>query len=287
MRQGATANQNHRRLVLSRSTCFASSSYTVAVGGTQFNENGNSSTYWNPSGGGVNGICQILHSRSRLERELHRFHLFGCGSDAKILPQVAVAPVPSSQKPSWQSGVAGIPSDNARDLPDVSLNASGDHDPYLICLHLSCEVNSQGQISLLFVGGTSASTPSFAGIMALVNQKTGTKQGQADYVLYRLASQETLSQCNGSSQTGLPAPSCVFNDISLGNDAVPGEVGYGTSTASYQAGVGYDLASGLGSVNAANLVNNWGNIRTTNSAVNTFTLNPTTSIFAWNDASQF
>lgn len=125
------------------------------------------------------------------------------------------------QKPSWQSGVAGIPSDNARDLPDVSLNASGDHDPYMICLHLFCEVNSQGQISLLFVGGTSASTPSFAGIMALVNQKTGTKQGQADYVLYRLASQILLwadagGEWNPVSFSECPG-SCGGDGISFDN----------------------------------------------------------------------
>lgn len=255
---------------------LASSPYTVAVGGTQFNENGISSTYWNPSSGGV-----TASAKSYIPEDVWNESCTTSTCAGGAMPNIAAGGGGASvffQKPSWQSGVAGIPSDNARDLPDVSLNASGDHDPYMICLHLSCEVNSQGQISLLFVGGTSASTPSFAGIMALVNQKTGTKQGQADYVLYRLASQETLSQCNGSSQTGLPASSCVFNDISLGNDAVPGEVGYGTSTASYQAGVGYDLASGLGSVNAANLATNWGNIRTTNSAVNTFTLNPTTNI---------
>jgi len=40
-------------------------------------------------------------------------------------------------KPSWQSGVAGIPQDGARDVPDISLTAAG-HDPYLLCLSSSC-----------------------------------------------------------------------------------------------------------------------------------------------------
>ena len=51
------------------------------------------------------------------------------------------------------------------------------------------------------VSGTSASAPSFAGIMALVNQKTGSKQGQANYVLYRLAAQEMLASGNTSNTT--------------------------------------------------------------------------------------
>src|SRR5262249_21364168 len=99
-------------------------------------------------------------------------------------------------KPSWQSVVPGIPSDSARDVPDVSLSAAG-HDPFLICLRGSCG-GPPGTIFFLGINGTSASAPSFAGIMALVNQKTGSRQGQANYVLYRLAAQETYSGCNGS-----------------------------------------------------------------------------------------
>jgi hypothetical protein len=85
-----------------------------------------------------------------------------------------------------------------------------------------------------------------------VNQKTNARQGQANYILYQLASGETLSQCNGSNTSGLPASNCIFNDVTVGTNTVPGGVGY-------QAGSGYDLASGLGSVNATNLVNRWGN----------------------------
>ena len=85
--------------------------------------------------------------------------------------------------------------------------------------------------------------PSFAGVIALVNQQTGSRQGQANYVLYRLAAAETFSQCNGSTTTTLPATSCVFNDVTVGNNAVPGEIGFGTGSAKYQSTVGYDLGS--------------------------------------------
>jgi hypothetical protein len=96
-----------------------------------------------------------------------------------------------------------------------------------------------------------------AGIMALVDQSAGGRQGQANYVLYSLAASQAAqgiypSQCNGSDTSGLPASTCIFNDVTVGNNVVPGEVGL-----DYQAGSGYDLATGLGSVNVANLITNW------------------------------
>jgi len=111
---------------------------------------------------------------------------------------------------------------------------------------------------------------------AITNPGQSFRQGQANYVLYRLAVTEnaTLSQCNGSAGA-LPASTCIFNDITSGNNAVPGELNYGLSNAKYQAGVGYDLAAGLGSVNVENLVSQW----------STVTFNPTTTVLELNGGS--
>jgi hypothetical protein len=95
-------------------------------------------------------------------------------------------------------------------------------------------------------------------------------------VLYRLAAAETLANCNGSSQTALPASTCIFNDTTAGNNAVPGEQNYGNTSPplpDYQTNVGYDLATGLGSVNVANLVNGWDSARSETAAV-TLALTP-------------
>jgi hypothetical protein len=124
-------------------------------------------------------------------------------------------------------------------------------------------------ISFAGVDGTSAAAPAFAGIMALVGQKTLVRLGQPNYVLYRLAAAENLAQCNASSAT-LPASTCVFNDVTVGSNAVPGETAYRTSGALYQSGKGYDQATGLGSVNVTNLINQW----------NTVTFSPTTATFS-------
>ena len=239
---------------------LASPPYVVAVGGTMFNDVSNSSAYWNST----NNPNNLSSAKSYIPENVWNESCLGnCGLWAGGGGASTFFP-----KPNWQFGVSGIPNDGHRDLPDVSLTAAG-HDPYLLCFEGSCEQNPS---YLVGIGGTSASAPSFAGIMGLVVQLYG-RQGLANYILYRLAASETLSQCNGSKTTGLPASTCIFNDVTVGNNAVPGEAGFGTAAALYQAGIGYDLAVGLGSVNASNLVTQWKTV--TFNATNT-TLGPGT-----------
>ena len=231
---------------------LSSTPYDIAVGGTQFNENGNDLAYWNPSNDSSNSsalsyIPENVWNESCTVAE--------CGSsNAGIYAGSGGASILFS-KPSWQAGVAGIPDDGARDVPDVSMT-SASHDFYLLCLDGSC-TERRGRSSFSGVSGTSAATPSFAGIMALIVQQTGARQGQANTKLYSLAAGQTLASCNASNTASLPSSNCIFNDVTIGNNAVPGETGYGTSTAAYQAGVGYDLATGLGSVNVSNLITAW------------------------------
>lgn len=235
---------------------LAATPYTVAVGGTMFNEHGMDSLYWNSANNQITGASALSYIPENVWNE--SCLASQCGQDAGIWAGSGGV----SQfftKPSWQSGVSGIPADGMRDVPDVSLTAAG-HDPYLLCLEYSCVPNSQGFISFAAISGTSASAPSFAGIMALVDQQMGGRQGLANYVLYRLAASQDPSQCNGSNTAGLPSSNCIFNDVTVGNNAVPGETGFGTTTASYQSALGYDLATGLGSVNVTNLVNSWNSI---------------------------
>jgi subtilase family serine protease len=149
-------------------------------------------------------------------------------------------------KPLWQSG-PGVPSDNKRDVPDISLNASNGHDPYLFCTSGSC-VNGFRDSSngLSGVGGTSVGAPSFAGILAILNQATQSSgQGNVNPNLYSLA---------------VSKPS-AFHDVTTGNNNVPctqGSTGCPNSgSIGFSAGANYDLASGLGSINAFNLATAW------------------------------
>lgn len=233
---------------------LAATPYNIAVGGTVFNENGHPTTYWSPTtnpstlGSALSYIPENVWNESCTGTKCGtaKPNLWAGGGGASTL----------FPKPSWQSGVTGIPADQARDLPDVSLSAAG-HDPYLICVADSCVPDAQGRIFFAGIAGTSASAPAFAGILATVAGQTGSRLGQANYVLYRLAAAENLTQCNGSSTTVLPAATCVFNDVTVGNNAVPGETGYNTASAKYPSTKGYDLATGLGSVNVQNLVTQW------------------------------
>ena len=238
-------------------SALASTPFDVAVGGTMFNENGDDAAYWSTTNGADRGSAisyipeDVWNETCTTQCQSGQPPLAAGGGGASII---------FLSKPSWQSGVAGIPNDGTRDLPDVSLTAAG-HDPYLVCIEGSCVPNAKNEISFAGVEGTSASAPSFAGIMALVDEKmgqtpVGPRQGLANYVLYPLAlAQETAGTVCNASTTPLPNSACVFNDVTVGNNSVPGESGYPDGL--YSSGVSYDLASGLGSVNVANLVNAW------------------------------
>jgi pseudomonalisin len=129
-------------------------------------------------------------------------------------------------KPGWQLGPGVLP-DGKRDVPDLSLSAAG-HDGYLIYINGGLNV----------VGGTSAAAPAFAGIMALVVQSTATRQGNANAAFYNLASKQA---------SGGPP---VFHDVTTGNNSVPGVPGF-------YATPGYDSATGLGSLDAMQLLAHW------------------------------
>ncbi|MGC1343791.1 MAG: protease pro-enzyme activation domain-containing protein [Candidatus Binataceae bacterium] len=170
-------------------------------------------------------------------------------------------------KPAWQS-VFGNPKDGVRDLPDVSLFASDGPwgHSYVVCdsSHGGCETG---------YGGTSFAAPIMAGVQALINQHTGDRQGNPNPTYYSLAATEYgssgSSACN-STQGNDVSSSCIFYDVTQGDNDVPctGSVDcysaggtYGVLSTShsafhpaYTATTGWDFATGIGSVNAYNLV---------------------------------
>jgi hypothetical protein len=199
-------------------------------------------------------------------------------------------------KPSWQTGVQGIPGDGVRDIPDVSFFASDGYlssSAYLICVSAvsACSYSTYTEPFYQEVGGTSVATPAMAGVMALINQKTGASQGSPNVELYKLAAKQSYSSC--SAETVTTSSSCYFNDIDTGNNATPCDkydaspncttISTGTlGAAEYvgiltgnSAGTGYDLATGLGSLNIANVVNAW--TATVGTATPTITVAPAQS----------
>jgi hypothetical protein len=207
---------------------IASTPYNVAVGGTQFDDTDNPDAYWSTTTDPTTGLSvlgyipEIVWNES--SNDPNNVSLWSGGGGVSTL----------YAKPDWQTAT-GVPNDGKRDVPDISLTAAL-HDGYLLCLYGSC---TGGGDYFYTAGGTSLSSPAAAGIMALVNQKMGGQpQGVANYVFYRLAS----------------TPG-VYHDTIKGDNKVPDT--NGQFTVGYDAAPGYDLATGLGSLDANALVNNW------------------------------
>ena len=201
----------------------------TGIGGTAFSENGGQ--YWNATNNANGGSATSYIPETVWNDSTTGNPAAGGGGASTAFAQ-----------PSWQTGL-GVPSNNARNVPDIALAASADHDGFL--------VYSGGQLAAY--GGTSAGTPSFAGIVALLNQylvssgaQTTPGAGNINPRLYALA------------QAGIGA----FHDITIGDNVVnvtcgPRARNCVPGTYGYPAGQGYDQASGLGSVDAYNLVTAW------------------------------
>ena len=276
---------------------LASTPYNVAVGGTDFNDFSNPGLYWNLTGNSstqesakgyipettwndscTNAIWAQVGFNAGPEGNCNNPQISGSvfavggggGKSNCTTPSGSTASTCSGgyAKPPWQTG-ATVPADGKRDLPDVSLFAA---DGFIGNFYVICEADilsgSCSNFNFVSIGGTSVSSPAFAGLMALVDQKTAAHQGNPNFIFYKLAAAQSATTCNSS--TG-PASTCVFNDVTAGTISMPCATGSLNCTTSisgdqygilsgYNAGAGYDLATGLGSVNASNLVNNWNSV---------------------------
>lgn len=196
-------------------------------------------------------------------------------------------------------------------------SAGFNHTAYIICQQdqsisgaQTCDLNTgTGNLDFNLAAGTSAAAPAFAGAIALVNQyqsqhSGSNRQGNANYVLYALAKKSSASCPSAATE----AAGCIFNDISKGSSDLPtGGTGIGTNSVPCQGGsqdcsvnsssgsygvlvqpgptgteawaatTGYDMATGLGSVNISNLVKSWGTVSTV-ATTTTLSLSKTTGI---------
>lgn len=204
----------------------------------------------------------------------------GCYTGTPSIAGVVSGSCAGQPKPPWQS-VTGNPHDSVRDLPDVSLFAANGlwGHYYVFCYSdtanggTACTGNPSGWTG---AGGTSFGAPIMAGVQALINQKTGSRQGNPNPELYSLAAIEYGPSGNASCNSSLgnsTADSCIFYDVTLGDmqvdctgnnncfDSADGLGVLSTSNTAYQPAygttTGWDFATGIGSINVANLVNGW------------------------------
>jgi len=198
---------------------LCSSPYSTCVGGTEFNEGSYGAQYWASTNTSSQGSA-LGYIPEEVWNESGSYGGAGLWASGGGSSQVYA-------QPAWQKGVNGASASNGmRAVPDVALSAAA-HDGYVIYENSSYWI----------VSGTSAASPSFAGMMALVIQaKGGGGQGNANAGLYPL----------------LNAVHNPFHATPSGNNSVPKVAGFTASGASY------NLATGLGSVDGAVLVNSWG-----------------------------
>jgi subtilase family serine protease len=265
----------------------ASTPFNVAVGGTDFDDVGVQSNFWT-----TNNVAGTLESaKGYIPETTWNDSCAATATSANLATVCAGAlatnivaggggPSAFNAKPTWQSGLT--PADGSRDVPDVSLFASD--GPQSLSLYPFCEADgvpagnppscaASGPFTIGGAGGTSASSPAFAGIMALIVQKMGgVRQGNANFVLYKIAATAGQS-CNSTGQA-LSGSTCAFNDVTKGNNSVPctggalancsATTGNGvlvdpahTTTPAWTTTTAYDYATGLGSVNVTNLATQW------------------------------
>lgn len=292
----------------------ASTQYNVAVGGTDFSDtyNGTNNTYWSQTNSstygsalsyipeipwndscagsllaasngystvyGPNGFCNsaIARDNGYFEVAAGSGGPSNCFSGTPAFFGISNGTCKGYPKPSWQTGLSGIPNDGVRDIPDVSMFASdGIWGHYsVVCFTdpddggapcVGAPVNWAG------FGGTSVATPVMAGIQALVNQNEGGAQGNPNAVYYVLAQKEPSafhSITQGDIVVNCGGPQNCYG--SLGNlDYGRGERINGTTwggglsvsdssfSPAYSAGASWNFSNGLGSVDANNLVTNW------------------------------
>ena len=210
----------------------------TAVGGTEFVDQ--SASFWSAANTANGASAQSYIPEKAWNDTSFGQGLASTGGGASIFfPQ-----------PVWQTG-SGVPNDGFRHVPDLALSSATAHDASLIY--------TEGFVE--YVGGTSVAVPTLAGMVALLNQylvSTGSQAtsglGNINPTLYRLAQNTTN----------------VFHDVTSGTNLVPCLDGSPNCTAGsigYSAGPGYDLASGLGSVDLNNLAHQWTAQAPTSSAI--------------------
>jgi subtilase family serine protease len=229
---------------------ICSSSYATCVGGTEFADWSNPSTYWSSSNG-----TNLSSVRSYIPEGAWNEPL-----DSNSSPVVASSGGGVSllvATPSWQTGT-GVPGKVGRYTPDIAFSASG-HDGYFGCLAAAGTANSSscvtvsGSFGFEYFSGTSAAAPGMAGITALLDQKLGSAQGNLNPSLYAMAASVPAAFHDVTGATS-GVSNCSVNTPSMCNNSIPSATGLSGGQAGFLVTAGYDEVTGLGSLDAGTFI---------------------------------
>ena len=232
---------------------ICSSSYATCVGGTEFADFGNPSQYWSSTNGSNYESAFGYIPEGGWNESL----VTSNGSTEVAASAGGVSAYIAT--PAWQSGIA--PGYLGRYTPDVSFPSSA-HDGYFACFAAAGNGCPGGTLSRFeYFFGTSAAAPDMAGIAALINQKEGGPQGNLNPALYRLSVTAPTAFHDVTVQSSGVA-NCDVSVPSMCNNSTPSPTTLTGGLAGFLVGPGYDLVTGLGSIDVANLLANWASATT-------------------------
>jgi subtilase family serine protease len=223
---------------------ICASSYVTCVGGTEFAET--SSADW----GSSNSATRVSAVGYIPEGAWDEPTITSSGKTT-FQAEGTGGGVTNFSKPSWQTGT-GVPADGVRDVPDVSFTASF-HDGYLVCQSDVGNNCASGTFKFITFG-TSASSPAMAGIAALLDQKLGKRQGNLNPLFYKLAATPSNGVFHDVTPASSGVASCSTATPSMCNNSTPSATALTGGLAGYAVGTGYDLATGLGSLDVTNFL---------------------------------
>lgn len=235
---------------------FCSSSYATCVGGTEFADTANPNQFWRSSNGsGFESAIGYIPEGAWNEPLNTQGQLQIAGTGGGVSAYIPT--------PYWQVGT-GVPTARAgRYTPDIAFSSSA-HDGYFMCIAGNNQCSATTTFTYAF--GTSAAAPDMAGITALLNQKEASAQGLLNPNLYALAG-SAANVFHDVNPATSGASSCVVTTPSTCNNSTAGPNGLTGGLSGYLVAIGFDEATGLGSIDVANLLAGWNSLTPTTTAL--------------------
>jgi subtilase family serine protease len=246
---------------------LCSSGYVTCMGGTEFNDAGNFGKYWTTMNGATLGSALSYIPEGAWNEP-------GNSSSGFVASATGGGVSSDIATPYWQTGT-GVPGTQGRYTPDISFTSAA-HDGYYGCYAAGGGACTLGYFEYFY--GTSAAAPSMAGVVALLNEEKGGAQGALNPKLYLLANLDPAA-FHDTTVGSSGVSGCVLTIPSICNNSTPSPATLSGGLQGYEVNAGFDLATGWGSIDVAQLLSNWSSYQTSLTTV-ALSVSPGTTIAA-------